>query len=82
MVWGKSQAFFCVPIDMRERIMNYLVLSILENPDFEHDVGRRMKCAWILAQKKYLKLDEQEIRDILYELRADDEDYLEQGNWD
>ena len=75
-------SLFCVPIDMREKIMHYLVLQILADPSFDHDVGRRMKCAWILAQKKYQKLDQSELQEILHRLKAKDEDYLEQGNWD
>lgn len=74
--------FFGVLIDMKERVMNYLVLQVLADPAFEHEVGRRMKCAWILAQKKYQKLDESELQEILHRLGAKDEDYLEQGNWD
>lgn len=62
--------------------MNYLVLQVLADPTFEHDVGRRMKCAWILAQKKYRKLDESELQEILHRLGASEDDYLEQGNWD
>jgi len=67
---------------MQEEIMHYLVLQILADPNFEHDVGRRMKCAWILAQKKYQNLDENELQEILHKLGANGDDYLEQGNWD
>ena len=62
--------------------MHYIVLQILSDSDFEHDVGRRMKCAWLLAEKIYKKLNEIELQEILHKLGAEDDDYLEQGNWD
>lgn len=62
--------------------MHYLVLQVLADPNFEHDVGRRMRCAWILAEKKYRDLDESELQEILHRIGAEDDDYLEQGNWD
>jgi hypothetical protein len=73
---------FGVLTGMNEKIMHYLVLQILADPSFDHDVGRRMKCAWILAQKKYQKLDQNELQEILHRLEAKGDDYLEQGNWD
>ena len=38
---------------MRERIINYLTLQAMADPNFDAPMTQRVRCAWMIAEKKY-----------------------------
>tara|TARA_X000000950_G_scaffold43209_2_gene48460 strand:+ start:27441 stop:27617 length:177 start_codon:yes stop_codon:yes gene_type:complete len=45
---------------MKESIMHYLVLKILEDKNFEHANGRRMLDAWMKAKDLFESMSQEE----------------------
>lgn len=71
---------------MREKIINYLTLQAMADPDFEAPMMQRVRCALIIAEKKYRSMSEAELEYIWCEIKKRDKgtesEDLEQGNWD
>ena len=49
---------------MKESIMRYLVLKILEDKNFEHANGRRMLDAWMKAKDLFENMSQEERNEI------------------
>lgn len=49
-----------VLFSMKESIMHYLVLKILEDKNFEHANGRRMLDAWMKAKDLFENMSQEE----------------------
>lgn len=49
---------------MKESIMHYLVLEILQDKDFKYDNGRKMLDAWIKAKDLFENMSQKEIEEI------------------
>lgn len=56
---------FCVILNMRERIINYLIVKRLEDEEFDAHPHQRVKSAYILAKKEYEKLSETDKQQII-----------------
>ena len=56
---------------MKNKIINYLILKIMKDESFESNPSKRVRSAWIIAQKQYSKLSEQEKKKIIEELNLD-----------
>ena len=58
----------------------------MADPDFEAPMMQRVRCALIIAEKKYRDMSEAELEYIWCEIKKRDksteEEDLEQGNWD
>jgi hypothetical protein len=71
---------------MREKIINYLTVQAMLDPDFEAPLMQKVRCALILAEKKYQTMNAEEINEIWQKVvdkeGVDDCDNLSQGNWD
>ena len=71
---------------MRERIINYLTLEAMADPDFHAPMNQRVRAAWMLAEKRYRTMCADELDYIWQKIRQKeggcDETDLEQGNWD
>ena len=71
---------------MRERIINYLTLQAMADPDFDAPMTQRVRCAWMIAERRYRNMDAEELDYIWQKIRESeggcDETDLEQGNWD
>jgi hypothetical protein len=71
-VWQKTKRmsilFLRVPIDMDEKVINYLIVKNLEDEDFTTNPYLRVRTAYILAKKEYLKMSAAEITQIKREL--------------
>ena len=57
---------------MKNKIINYLILKIMEDESFEPNPSKRIRSAWIIAQKQYSKLSKQEKKEIIEELKSKD----------
>ena len=72
-VWQKtkrmSTLFLCVPINMDEKVINYLIIKHLEDKDFTAHPHLRVRTAYILAKKEYLKMSAAKITQIKKELK-------------
>lgn len=71
---------------MRERIINYLTLQAMADPEFNAPLMQRVRVALIIAKKKYKNMSADELDHIWKKIRqrqggCSDSD-LEQGNWD
>ena len=68
---------------MREKIINYLTLQAMADPDFQAPMMQRVRVALIIAEKTNRNMSSDEIIEIWQKIeeRYLDED-LEQGNWD
>jgi hypothetical protein len=69
---------------MRERIINYLILQVMADPEFNAPLMQRVRVALIIAKKKYKNMCADELDYIWQKIRqreggCDDSD-LEQGN--
>ena len=53
-----------VLFSMKESIMRYLVLKILEDKNFEHANGRRMLDAWMKAKDLFENMSQEERNEI------------------
>ena len=53
---------------MREHIINYLIVKIMKEKTFDVHYAKRARVAWILAEKQYLNLTEDEKQEIIKEL--------------
>jgi len=49
----------------RDSIVNYLTVKIISDKTFDVHYAKRMRVAWILAEKQYLKLTEKEKQKII-----------------
>jgi hypothetical protein len=68
---------------MRGKIINYLTLKYLADPDFEAPMMQRIKVAWIMAEKKYRDMSSDELIEVWQKIKKENqEEDLEQGNWD
>ena len=71
---------------MRERIINYLTLQAMADPDFDAPMIQRVRCAWVIAERKYRAMSADELDCIWQKIRQSeggcDHTDLEQGNWD
>tara|TARA_R110000824_G_scaffold265390_1_gene454247 strand:+ start:1970 stop:2149 length:180 start_codon:yes stop_codon:yes gene_type:complete len=56
---------------MKSEIINYLTVQLMEDKSFEAHYAKRIRCAWILAEKKYLTLTHQEKQGILRKLEEE-----------
>ncbi len=69
---------------MKERIINYLILQVMADPEFNAPLMQRVRVALIIAKKKYKNMCADELDYIWQKIRqreggCDDSD-LEQGN--
>jgi len=53
---------------MKSKIINYLTVKIMSEKTFDAHYAQRVRVAWILAEKQYLKLTEDEKQKIIKEL--------------
>lgn len=53
---------------MKESIMHYLVLKILQDKDFEYNNGRKMLDAWIKAKDLFESMSQKERDEIENEI--------------
>ena len=53
---------------MRDDIINHLIVKIMKEKTFDVHYAKRARVAWILAEKQYLKLTEDEKQKIIKEL--------------
>lgn len=68
---------------MREKIINYLTLQAMADPDFDAPMMQRVRSALIIAEKKYRSMTSDELIEIWQKLnQGNEDDNLEQGNWD
>ena len=69
---------------MREKIINYLTLQAMSDPDFEAPMMQRVRSALIVAEKKYATMTSDELIEIWQKIKEKHgfNDDLEQGNWD
>ena len=63
-----STLFLCVQINMDEKVINYLIVKNLEDRNFSAHPHIRVRTAYILAKKQYLKMSAAEITKIKKEL--------------
>ena len=63
-----STLFLCVQINMDEKVINYLIVKNLEDRNFSAHPHIRVRTAYILAKKQYLKMSAAEITQIKKEL--------------
>ena len=52
----------------KDLIINYLTVKIASDKQFDVHYAKRIRAAWILAEKQYLKLTEEEKQKIIEEL--------------
>ena len=69
---------------MKERIINYLILQVMADPEFNAPLMQRVRVALIIAKKKYKNMCADELDYVWQKIRqreggCDDSD-LEQGN--
>ena len=50
---------------MRDDIINYLIVKIMKEKTFNVHYAKRARVAWIIAEKQYLKLTEEEKEEII-----------------
>lgn len=53
---------------MKSKIVNYLTVKLMSDKTFDVHYAKRARVAWILAEKQYLKLTEDEKQKIIKEL--------------
>ena len=53
---------------MRDDIINHLIVKIMKEKTFDVHYAKRARVAWIIAEKQYLKLTEEEKQEIIKEL--------------
>ena len=53
---------------MRDDIINHLMVKIMKDKTFDVHYAKRARVAWILAEKQYLNLTEDEKQKIIKEL--------------
>jgi hypothetical protein len=53
---------------MRDDIINYLIVKIMKEKTFNVHYAKRARVAWIIAEKQYAKLTEEEKEEIIKEL--------------
>lgn len=58
---------------MREHIINYLIVKIMKEKTFNVHYAKRARAAWILAEKQYAKLTEEEKQDIINKINIQSE---------
>ena len=61
---AKCQAF-CVSERMKGKIIDYLTVQVLADKTFKTHYAQRIRSAWILAEKKYAKMSDEEKAEIL-----------------
>lgn len=54
---------------MQEHIINYLIVKIMKEKTFNVHYAKRARVAWIIAEKQYAKLTEEEKQDIIDKIR-------------
>ncbi len=54
---------------MKEKIIDYLTLTMLLDKEFQSNPNQRIKTAYILAKKAYRKLTEEERQDIWLKIK-------------
>lgn len=52
----------------KDLIVNHLIVNIISDKSFDVHYAKRMRTAWILAEKQYLKLTKEERQKIIKEL--------------
>lgn len=57
---------------MKESIMHYLVLKILQDKDFKYDNGRKMLDAWMKAKDLFENMSQKERDEIENEIRENE----------
>lgn len=57
---------------MKESIMHYLVLKILQDKDFKYDNGRKMLDAWMKAKDLFENMSQKEIEEIENKIRENE----------
>ena len=69
---------------MREKIIDYLTLKVMADPDFDAPMMQRVRAALIIAEKKYRNMSSDEMIEIWQKIEKRDhpDEDLEQGNWD
>jgi len=54
---------------MKEKIIDYLTLTMLLDKEFQSNPNQRIKTAYILAKKAYRKLNEEEKQEIWLKIK-------------
>lgn len=49
---------------MKESTMHYLILKVLNDPEFKYENGRKMLDAWMKAKKIFEQMTEEEKADL------------------
>lgn len=57
---------------MKQSIMHYLVLEILQDKDFKYDNGRKMLDAWMKAKDLFENMSQKEIEEIENKIKKND----------
>ena len=57
---------------MKESIMHYLVLKILQDKDFKYDNGRKMLDAWMKAKDLFENMSQKERDEIENKIRENE----------
>ena len=57
---------------MKESIMHYLVLKILQDKDFKYDNGRKMLDAWMKAKDLFESMSQKERDEIENKIRENE----------
>ena len=57
---------------MKESMMRYLVLKILQDKDFEYDNGRKMLDAWMKAKDLFENMSQKERDELENEIRENE----------
>lgn len=53
-----------ITIIMKESTMHYLILKVLNDPEFKYENGRKMLDAWMKAKKIFEQMTEEEKADL------------------
>ena len=71
---------------MREKIINYLTVQAMLDPEFDAPLMQRVRCAFIIAEKQYRAMSSDELISLWHKIvereQINDDDQVSQGNWD
>jgi hypothetical protein len=56
---------------MKDKIIDYLTIKAMRREELKNK-NSKVRCAWIIAKKEYLKLSEEEKQEIIKKIGADE----------
>lgn len=56
---------------MKSEIINYLTLLIMKDQSFEPNPSRRVRSAWLLAERQYRKLTEKQKQNLIKKINEE-----------